>query len=84
MVRRHDRARHRPRAECFLSSLPGFTELAHDVAAASRYFDEDVTNPMVDITDRCTIIVPDEENGIHYDVDEKQIDKMEAGHWIFK
>lgn len=65
-------------------SLPGFTELAHDVAAASRYFDEDVTNPMVDITDRCTIIVPDEENGIHYDVDEKQIDKMEAGHWIFK
>ena len=66
------------------ASLPGFTELAHDVAAASRYFDEDVTNPMVDITDRCTIIVPDEENGIHYDVDEKQIDKMEAGHWIFK
>ena len=54
------------------------------MAAASRYFDEDVTNPMVDITDRCTIIVPDEENGIHYDVDEKQIDKMEAGHWIFK
>lgn len=66
------------------ASLPEFTELAHDVAAASRYFDEDVTNPMVDITDRCTIIVPDEENGIHYDVDEKQIDKMEAGHWIFK
>ena len=66
------------------ASLPGFTELAHDVAAASRYFVEDVTNPMVDITDRCTIIVPDEENGIHYDVDEKQIDKMEAGHWIFK
>jgi O-succinylbenzoate synthase len=66
------------------ASLPGFTELAHDVAAANRYFEEDITSPMVDITDRCTIIVPDEENGIRYDVDEKQIDKMEAGHWIFK
>ena len=66
------------------ASLPGFTELAHDVAAAERYFDEDITSPMVDITDRCTIIVPDEENGIRYEVDERQIDKMEAGHWIFK
>lgn len=66
------------------ASLPGFTELAHDVAAADRYFEEDITSPMVDITDRCTIVVPDEENGIRYDVDEKQIDKMEAGHWIFK
>lgn len=66
------------------ASLPGFTELAHDVAAANRYFDEDITSPMVDITDRCTIIVPDEDNGIRYEVDEKQIDKMEAGHWIFK
>ena len=66
------------------ASLPGFTELAHDVAAANRYFEEDITSPMADITDRCTIIVPDEENGIRYDVDEKQIDKMEAGHWIFK
>lgn len=66
------------------ASLPGFTELAHDVAAADRYFAEDITNPMVDITDRCTIIVPDEENGIHYDIDEAQIDKMKVGHWIFK
>lgn len=66
------------------ASLPGFTELAHDVAAANRYFDEDITSPMVDITYRCTIIVPDEDNGIRYEVDEKQIDKMEAGHWIFK
>ena len=45
------------------ASLPGFTELAHDVAAANRYFNKDITLPMVDITDRCTITVPDEING---------------------
>lgn len=66
------------------ASLPGFTELAHDVAAASRYFKRDITDPMVDITDRCTIIVPDEENGIRYNVDEKAIDDMTVGHWIFR
>lgn len=66
------------------ASLPGFTELAHDVAAANRYFDNDVTTPMVDITERCTIVVPDEGNGIKYEINEKAIDEMEAGHWIFK
>lgn len=66
------------------ASLPGFTELAHDIAAASRYFKEDITIPMVDITSRCTIPVPDEDNGIEYEVDEKAIDRMAAGHWICK
>lgn len=66
------------------ASLPGFSELAHDVAAAGRYFKEDITIPMVDITPRCTIIVPDETNGIRYEVDEKAIDRMAAGHWIYK
>ena len=27
------------------ASLPGFTELAHDVAAANRYFNKDITLP---------------------------------------
>ncbi len=66
------------------ASLPGFTELAHDIAAASRYFKEDITIPMVDITSRCTILVPDEENSIDYKVDEKAIDRMAAEHWICK
>ena len=66
------------------ASLPGFTELAYDVAAANRYFNKDITLPMVDITDRCTIIVPDETNGIKYNVDEKAIDAMTVAHWIMK
>lgn len=66
------------------ASLPGFTELAHDVAAASRYFEKDITDPMVDITDRCTIVVPDEDNGIEYRVDEAAVDRMTAGHWIYR
>lgn len=66
------------------ASLPGFTELAHDVAAANRYFETDITDPMVDITDRCTLIVPDEGNGVQYRVDEKAVDRMTAGHWIYR
>ena len=66
------------------ASLPGFTELAHDVAAANRYFEKDITRPMVDITDRCTIIVPDETNGVKYEVDEETIDAMSVAHWIYK
>ena len=54
------------------------------MAAANRYFNKDNTLPMVDITDRCTIIVPDEINGIKYDVDEKAIDAMTVAHWIMK
>jgi len=66
------------------ASLPGFTELAHDVAAADRYFEKDITIPMVKITDKCTIVVPDETNGVKYEVDTAAIDRMMANHWIFK
>ena len=66
------------------ASLPGFAELAHDVAASNRYFEEDITIPYVDITPQCTIVVPDETNGVMYEVDEKAIDKMTVNHWIFK
>ena len=66
------------------ASLPGFSELAHDVAASNRYFEDDITIPKVDITPRCTIVVPDETNGVKYEVDEKAIDRMAVNHWIFK
>ena len=66
------------------ASLPGFSQLAHDVAASERYFADDITIPKVDITPRCTIVVPSEENGIVYAVDEKAVDAMAVNHWIFK
>lgn len=66
------------------ASLPGFSDLAHDVAASDRYFERDITDPPVEITDRCTIIVPDETNGISYDVDEKALDDMVREHYIFR
>ncbi len=66
------------------ASLPGFSQLAHDVAASDRYFDEDITIPYVKITPQGTIIVPDEENGVHYEVDEKAIERMAVNHWIYK
>lgn len=66
-----------------LASMPHFT-LAHDIAASNRYFAEDITIPVVNITDRCTIIVPDETNGISYDVDEKAIDRMMVSREVMK
>lgn len=66
------------------ASLPGFTELAHDVAASNRYFEKDITNPPVEITSRCTIVVPDETNRVTYQVDEKTIEEMAVKNWIFK
>lgn len=66
------------------ASLPGFTELAHDIAASSRYFNEDITIPYVDITPRCTIVVPDETNGVEYAGDEKAIERMMVSHEILK
>lgn len=66
-----------------LASLPNFT-LAHDIAASKRYFAEDITLPAVDITERCTLIVPDETNGLRYDVDEKAIDRMMTAREVFR
>jgi o-succinylbenzoate synthase len=66
-----------------LASLPNFT-LAHDIAASKRYFADDITIPVVDITKDCTIVVPDEVNGIQYKVDEKALDRMMVGRTVFK
>lgn len=66
-----------------LASLPNFT-LAHDIAASNRYFAEDITIPVVNITEKCTIVVPDESNGVCYQVDEKAIDRMMVSREIFR
>ncbi|MBS7526165.1 o-succinylbenzoate synthase [Fusibacter paucivorans] len=66
-----------------LASLPNFT-LAHDIAASNRYFHEDITIPYVNITKDCTLIVPDEQNGIHYDVDEAAIERMMVAIEVIK
>lgn len=66
-----------------LASMPHFT-LANDIAASNRYFDEDITVPTVNITERCTLIVPDETNGVSYTVDEKAIDRLMVSRDIFK
>lgn len=58
-----------------LASLPNFT-IPGDISASKRYFKEDITIPRVDVTDRCTIIVPDENNGVRYEVDEAALARI--------
>lgn len=66
-----------------LASLPNFT-MAHDIAASNRYFNEDITIPHVNITKDCTIIVPDETNGITYEVDEAMLERLMVSRDIIK
>lgn len=66
------------------ASLPNFVSLAHDIAASNRYFSEDITIPVVDITPRCTLIVPDETNGVSYEVDEKALERMMVSREVIK
>ncbi len=66
------------------ASLPNFALLAHDIAASNRYFAEDITIPTVNITPRCTVIVPDETNGVRYEVDEKAIDRLMVSREVIK
>ena len=66
------------------ASLPNFTLLAHDIAASNRYFKDDITIPHVNITDRCTLIVPDETNGVKYEVDEQAMERMLVGREVIK
>lgn len=66
-----------------LASLPNF-KLAHDIAGSNRYFKEDIVIPEVKVTKDCTLIVPDETNGVKYEVDEDAIDKMMVSRDIFK
>lgn len=66
-----------------LASLPNFS-LAHDIAASNRYFAEDITLPVVDITERCTLIVPDDSNGLRYAVDEAAIERMMVSREVIR
>jgi len=66
-----------------MASLPNFT-LANDIAPADRYFAEDITVPLVAITERCTLVVPDEQNGITYAVDEAAIERMMVSREILR
>ena len=66
-----------------LASLPNFT-LAHDIAASRRYFAEDVTIPVVEITPDCTLIVPDDGNGLSYAVDEAALERLMVGREVIR
>lgn len=66
------------------ASLPNFASLAHDIAASNRYFAEDITIPYVTITPSCTLVVPDDTNGVRYEVDEKAIDRMMVSRDVIK
>lgn len=66
-----------------LASLPNFT-MAHDIAASSRYFKEDLTIPLVDVTKDCTLIVPDDNNGFAYEVDEAMIERMMVSREVIR
>lgn len=58
-----------------LASLPNFT-IPGDISASKRYFQEDITVPRVDVTERCTIVVPDETNGVEYKIDDAAIARI--------
>lgn len=66
-----------------LASLPNFS-LPHDVAASDRYFAQDIISPSVKLTSHGTIVVPDEINGIRYEVDEAALDRLLAGREVLK
>lgn len=66
-----------------LASLPNFT-LAHDIAASNRYYARDITDPVVQITPACTLVVPDEVNSLDYAVNEAALDEMMVGREVFK
>ncbi len=57
-----------------LSTLEGFT-LPGDVSASERYWDEDVVEPQVIVSDRGTILAPDTP-GIGFTVDEPRVDAL--------
>jgi o-succinylbenzoate synthase len=57
-----------------MSTLPGFT-LPGDVSASSRYWEEDIIEPPVTVSRRGTI-VPSQDIGLGYEVNEKRIESL--------
>ncbi len=66
-----------------LASLPNFT-LAHDIAPSARYFEKDIVQPSVEMTDKGMMHVPDKNNGITYTVDEDAIDRIAVSKVIIR
>jgi O-succinylbenzoate synthase len=57
-----------------MSTHPGFT-MPGDVSASARYWDEDIIDPPVTVTERGTIEVPSG-HGIGYNVNERRIESL--------
>jgi len=57
-----------------MSTLPGFS-LPGDVSASQRYWDEDIIEPMVEVTSNGTIRVPDTP-GLGYTVKRDRVEKL--------
>lgn len=57
-----------------MSTLPGFT-LPGDVSASSRYWEKDITDPLVEVSAEGTISVPDSP-GIGYRVKEEGLEEL--------
>jgi o-succinylbenzoate synthase len=64
-----------------MSTLPGFV-LPGDVSASQRYWDEDIIQPEVEVTDQGTIRVPTSP-GLGYEVARKRIDCLTARQETF-
>ena len=64
-----------------MSTLPGFT-LPGDVSASSRYWDEDIVEPPIEVTEAGTIHVP-RTSGLGYKVKHDLIDRLSVRnkHW---
>jgi O-succinylbenzoate synthase len=57
-----------------MSTLPGFT-LPGDVSASSRYWDEDIVDPQVEVTRAGTIRVP-RRPGLGYEVKRNLVERL--------
>lgn len=65
-----------------MSTLPGFT-LPGDVSASERYFETDLIEPLVEVTPRGTILVP-QSPGLGYSVRRELIDRLTVARETFK
>jgi O-succinylbenzoate synthase len=57
-----------------MATLAGFS-LPGDVSASARYWEEDIIDPPVTVTERGTIIAP-EKPGIGFEVNRKRLDQL--------
>jgi O-succinylbenzoate synthase len=57
-----------------LATLPGFT-LPGDISASKRYWEEDIINPPVTVTERGTILAPPG-SGIGFEVNQSRVDSL--------